>query len=488
MLHILVKDIRGLRWQILAVVAITLAGGYYLYAAPFLIGLAQIFLVVRVIQVDALVGDRQFWVTRPIPWRALLAAKTIFIAVFTAVPTFFAHWAVLAHQQLHPASHLGGLLWILAGDAIGWLPIVALAAVTRNLAQLLIVLLVTLPLQFVPVLFIDPSFNWQSLDWARDSVVVPLSLIFALAAVLWQYSQRRAWPARGLLASMLVALAMVYAASPWDDAIGLVYHSASQYGVPSIQIAFDAEPPLPASGGESAHGMRSIYIPLRIMGLPEGTEVAFDAAKVDIRSENGATWRGGWSPWVFPARPEPGATAGPDRIALGLSVSPAFLKRAGFGRVDMKVALAATVFQNDRTIDMTVQPNAKLEIPGIGVCTYNDKTLHCLSALRLPSERLGIRAEPNSLCAYPVQQPDRIERYRFLDVRSEYSVSPFPFESHGPDGPVRMYQIYLARTYFEPCPGTQLHIVIQRPIAHIRQELTINSMRLRGDISPEFTN
>jgi len=51
-LHILVKDVRGLRCQILVVVAVTLASGYYLYTVPFLFGFAQIFLVVRVIQAD----------------------------------------------------------------------------------------------------------------------------------------------------------------------------------------------------------------------------------------------------------------------------------------------------------------------------------------------------------------------------------------------------------------------------------------------------
>jgi hypothetical protein len=94
-LHILVKDIRGLRWQILVVLAVTLVVGCYFYNARFALGLPLCYLVVRVIQDDALVGDRQFWVTRPISWKALLAAKAIFILVFATVPIFIADWAEL---------------------------------------------------------------------------------------------------------------------------------------------------------------------------------------------------------------------------------------------------------------------------------------------------------------------------------------------------------------------------------------------------------
>jgi hypothetical protein len=39
-------------------------------------------LIARVIHAEALVGDRQFWVTRPYEWKKLLGAKALFLAVF----------------------------------------------------------------------------------------------------------------------------------------------------------------------------------------------------------------------------------------------------------------------------------------------------------------------------------------------------------------------------------------------------------------------
>src|SRR5580658_389901 len=47
-----------------------------------LVPVAWVFTVIRVIQSESLVGDRQFWVTRPYDWRQLLAAKLLFILVF----------------------------------------------------------------------------------------------------------------------------------------------------------------------------------------------------------------------------------------------------------------------------------------------------------------------------------------------------------------------------------------------------------------------
>jgi hypothetical protein len=47
-------------------------------------------LIVRVIQSERLAGDRQYWITRPVEWKKLLAAKLLFIAVFADAPLLFA--------------------------------------------------------------------------------------------------------------------------------------------------------------------------------------------------------------------------------------------------------------------------------------------------------------------------------------------------------------------------------------------------------------
>jgi hypothetical protein len=47
-------------------------------------------LIIRVVQSESLVGDRQFWTTRPYEWKKLLAAKALFVLIFINIPLLFA--------------------------------------------------------------------------------------------------------------------------------------------------------------------------------------------------------------------------------------------------------------------------------------------------------------------------------------------------------------------------------------------------------------
>src|SRR5215472_5298384 len=100
------------------------------------------FLMLRVVQSEALVGDRQFWITRPYEWKKLLAAKVLFVLLFINVPLLFAGIFLLARAGFSPAPYWLGLLWMqLLLVLMPLLPTMALAAVTRNLAQGLLTLL-----------------------------------------------------------------------------------------------------------------------------------------------------------------------------------------------------------------------------------------------------------------------------------------------------------------------------------------------------------
>ena len=56
-------------------------------------------MVPLVVQADPLVGTDAFWMTRPIPWRALLAAKVIPLWVFiAAVPVVAEAAAMVAYH------------------------------------------------------------------------------------------------------------------------------------------------------------------------------------------------------------------------------------------------------------------------------------------------------------------------------------------------------------------------------------------------------
>ena len=82
---------------------IRLAGNFF-ELLPLLLVLAWAFLIVRVIQNDSLVGDRQYWLTRPYEWPKLLFAKLLFIALCIHAPLFVGQIVLLNLANFHSIS------------------------------------------------------------------------------------------------------------------------------------------------------------------------------------------------------------------------------------------------------------------------------------------------------------------------------------------------------------------------------------------------
>src|SRR5690242_10231676 len=85
-------------------------GGFfgYRFLSGFVVALVPIawsFLAVRVIQGESLVGDRQFWVTRPYEWKKLLAAKMFFVLSFINLPLFALDVFLLAKAGFMPTKY-----------------------------------------------------------------------------------------------------------------------------------------------------------------------------------------------------------------------------------------------------------------------------------------------------------------------------------------------------------------------------------------------
>ena len=83
-----------------------------------LVPVSWLLLIARVIHGESLVGDRQFWLTRPYEWKQLLAAKVLFLLVFLYLPFVAAQLVLLARGRL-PAFRL--YVWpALQSDAHHW--------------------------------------------------------------------------------------------------------------------------------------------------------------------------------------------------------------------------------------------------------------------------------------------------------------------------------------------------------------------------------
>src|SRR5579863_4832809 len=123
-------------------ISVLLSGEMLPGLVNFLLPVSWIFLIVRVVQGESLVGDRQFWVTRPYDWKQLLAAKTLFVLAFVNFPFFLADAFLLARAGFHPTHYLSGLLWLqMMWVLLLFVWLTALATVTNSIAQMLLALL-----------------------------------------------------------------------------------------------------------------------------------------------------------------------------------------------------------------------------------------------------------------------------------------------------------------------------------------------------------
>jgi len=78
---------------------------------PPLVVIGWMILIVRVVQGESLVGDRQFWITRPYEWKKLLTAKALFFVAFINLPLLIVQVALLWKAGFAPTSYVTGLLW-----------------------------------------------------------------------------------------------------------------------------------------------------------------------------------------------------------------------------------------------------------------------------------------------------------------------------------------------------------------------------------------
>ena len=151
--HIFKKDVRQFWYEVAAVLLLLMKFGYDEVKETQLVndatslwqpllGVAWCLLIVRVIQAEALPGDRQFWITRPYDRRSLLAGKMLFLLTFISLPLLLTQAVIVAANGYE--LHIGDLLWNQILIVLVFiLPAAALASVTATLPQFMAIIYLT---------------------------------------------------------------------------------------------------------------------------------------------------------------------------------------------------------------------------------------------------------------------------------------------------------------------------------------------------------
>ena len=262
-------------------------------------------LISRVVQSESLVGDRQFWITRPYEWKKLLAAKALMILVFINLPLFCAQVFFLLKANFAPWPYLPGLWFMqLMLILIPFVPIMAMAVVTRNIAQGLLGVLGII-LFIAGMLVLDTYMPGAAAadanisDWMEGALVI----IACIMAIGVQFKWRKTGRARMFLASAPVALLILFVAGPY------LVHGESDSPVLSgssapFQAALYGKPSVPKTPPDKDEDV-TISVPMVTPGPRAGYMAQINAVRLRLESQDGTRWDSKWQSvynFFFPAK------------------------------------------------------------------------------------------------------------------------------------------------------------------------------------------
>jgi hypothetical protein len=426
-LHTLQKDVRRL-WPVAAVTWVMLAAlaredrwRADRLASPLegwmnpLLTLAWALLAALAVLEEPLVGERNFWTTRPYPWPALLASKLLFVALAIHLPSLVADVCVLVARGFSPVDGLGPLLTkqLLFFVAVT-LPAIALATLVRNFTHFVIaVFAISAGVAILNGGFQSfPDFRHHESE-VRNAAIRILLAAGALAVIWTQYARRRAIPARIMAIAAALAAASISAWLPARAEYAVIGSRSLQ----APRISLRNSPSAEASALVARVGGGRLPVVLLPIGIEPGApNDRFHMAILDVEI---VTPDGARLPSVIPTpnRPfekidliadsfstsqaqgrssSPGFYNPPDWLALRFS-EPAW-QRWKNARVRIHGAAAFDFYRKGETTVLPLQSSAA--VPDVGRCTamtvddrYSEEMLKvlCESPRDLPAASIALR-------------------------------------------------------------------------------------------------
>jgi hypothetical protein len=417
-LHILLKDLRR-HWREITLYVAVVAGWAWQEVhpdnllwrnqrdvLPVLLFVLWFFITVRTVQGESLIGDREFWQTRPYRWGQLLAAKVLFLAVCLNLPLLLAEVYLLHAAGLAVTpSLIPELLFLQLKIAFFFtFPAAVLASITESIVQWVLViigiLLACYVMTWLPWGLLPATFPGAE----RTGTLLGLSVVGSMLAfaLIWQYTQRGVWAARWVAAAAVVAIPalVVFTAGSWVRSIG--YPRLSGQAVPLHLAIAESGPNKERQYVRTYSGSSPIVIPVNISSIAPGTFVDIEAARFSIDGDNGWHWQSPWS------REEAhlDATDSGTYLSFYMAGDQADQLANNHGRVTAELLLAIYRVSPPQRVSTSVQ---HFNFPGSGVCNWDIMDLgntsynglNCVASLRLPDLILTRVESGENTCRTP---------------------------------------------------------------------------------------
>ncbi|MGA7186903.1 MAG: hypothetical protein WBY66_00250 [Candidatus Acidiferrales bacterium] len=437
------------------------------------------FLIVRVIQGESLVGDRQFWLTRPYQRRWLMAAKALFIIAFVNVPVFIFDVALLARAGFSPWHHLPGLLQgQLFLTAFLLVPVATISVITESPVQFLLILL--------GVIAYISGLTWVVGEIPSSSaggdIPGPAMLVVAagtcLALLFLQYFRRDTVVSRWTLLGSLCAIAIGLTAAPYGRLVEHAYPDIPAGSLVSGGMRIEKNSGARPDDSPVLGKTVNLYVPIDASGLVQGSLVVVDAARLTIYAPGGLAWNSGWVSSAHVLWPTP------TRFTLPFDVNRKFYSSVAGNPVDIRIGLAVTEFREGIPQQITVAAGS-FKVTDDGICSVRPTrylftgALQCKSALNEPAFAAHLDPQ-NTTCTLPDS------KWPSLQLRRNDGNPTADFGGGAGLLPVRPIEINLGaatnpsgdKALSIVCPGTKFSIATPAPFSQYRIETRIEAVRL----------
>jgi len=448
-----------------------------------LLPIAWWLLVVRVIQGESLVGDRQFWITRPYDWKKLLAAKVVFILLFINLPFLIMQAALLGLAGFDPLKFLPELLMLQIVPLSATLPVATLATVTSSFGKAALAAFMVI-IYISAISFLASQIPSSSFSSDTDGVQA-LVLFGTCLFVIWlQYSSRSTSRSRWVIAGFGMVMLLLLVATPYRT---LIAHNYTPIAPDAAPIKFAFSPPAPPGEKTLPEGNSEVevHIPLNVSGLAGSAIARIQGNLITIEDPSGFRWNQGWKGQYQNLFPDN------NRVTINFQMPHKIYERMRNMSLNMHVSLAIVMLR-DTDPQKFITPRGKFTLPAVGTCTtdwgFYSEAIHCMAPLRQPSA-LQVSADASqSTCPLPEKQ----ERAQPGTIISSLFWSPSPQDFNYDFDPVQSFDIYMTnvrRASEAPghtgiCPGTPL--VLSRPVfdRQFMLDLSLDSVRI-DDYRPQ---
>jgi hypothetical protein len=502
--HIFLKDLRAHRWETGVCLLLTISVGwneihswttgelgarafgvgglftieFWSRMAPALLVFAWAFLILRAAHAESLVGDRQFWITRPYEWGKLLGAKFLFVFALVNLPLFLLDVYLLWRAGFAPHHYFAGLLWMQLGLLVMLiLPFLALVSVTATLAQSLLAFLIV-ALYMAGMSYLSDKIPSSSFSGSSDVLSAVLLVAASVAIIVLQYARRRTATARWLIVGLGGILLLILAVTPYGSIVANHWPALKEGERPGFDLTL-----MPARSGAPVGFVSpekdevSIRLPLAVSGIASDEIVRFNGVLVRVGSVHEVNWDSGWQ--------TDGREVFPETRIIEMSFK---LPRQIYERLDgapatVAISFAVTRFRDANRREFSV-PDAEFSIPEAGTCAERGidlRSVRCMAPLHGPSSLL-VTADASKLTCSVTGRDAAAPKPGDLVREWTYDADPGPADF----GIVPLHYLNITLTsekgagewrFSDLCPGTPVVLSNPKRERAYRTQVTFDGLR-----------